>query len=254
MKQSVHEAPADGCAGREEQPFAFRYAFQPIIKHASRDLCWEALLRGPQGEPAREVLALVADRHRAVFEQAGRMAAIRLAGQLGLRGSLSLNVGVHCLVDAGRCLQRTVNWAEEMGLLPRQLIFEISEKDYVCDPKQAQRMVTAYRSEGVRIALDNFGADFGGLEVLADFRPDIVKLDRRLVADLPQNRVNHSIIDSVIRLAGELDYEIVAEGVETLSELQALRGMGVNAYQGFFFARPALEELQFPPEWEHQLE
>ncbi len=137
-------------------PVDFRYAYQPIAKQDRGDLRWEALVRGPGGESAASVLELVEGKHRAVFEQAGRMAAIRTASSLGLRGGLCLNVTPQYLVDAGRCLQRTVNWADEMGLTPQQLVFEISENDYAADPERANRMVAIYRSEGVRMALDNF--------------------------------------------------------------------------------------------------
>ncbi len=94
----------------------------------------------------------------------------------------------------------------------------------------------------------------GGLELLALFRPDIVKIDPRLVRSLQHNRVNYSIVESVIHLAKELEYEVVATGVETRAELRVLRKLGVSAFQGYYFARPALEKLELPKEWEHSLE
>lgn len=90
-------------------------------------------------------------------------------------------------------------------------------------------------------AIDDFGAGYAGLNLLADFIPDLVKLDLDLIRDIDKDKTRHAIARHLTRLGHDLGIQIIAEGVETRAERDALRDMGIDLFQGFYFARPAFQ-------------
>ena len=95
----------------------------------------------------------------------------------------------------------------------------------------------------IRIAIDDFGAGFSGLSLLARFQPDTIKLDMDIVRGLDVNVRRRCIVTNIVRMAGELGINVVAEGAETASEVTALKDLGVYRIQGYYFARPSFEAL-----------
>jgi predicted signal transduction protein with EAL and GGDEF domain len=91
--------------------------------------------------------------------------------------------------------------------------------------------------------LDDFGAGHAGLNLLARFQPDIIKLDMDLVRDLDASLPKRIIIDAVVKMCADLGVRVIAEGIETQDELDALRTLGVRYIQGYLFAKPAFEAL-----------
>ncbi len=96
---------------------------------------------------------------------------------------------------------------------------------------------------GFTTALDDFGAGHSGLTLLARFQPDVVKLDMRLVRGIDSNSQRRIIVEAVVALCGRLGIRVVAEGVETRAELDAVRSTGIDLVQGFLLAKPAFEKL-----------
>jgi EAL domain-containing protein (putative c-di-GMP-specific phosphodiesterase class I) len=97
-------------------------------------------------------------------------------------------------------------------------------------------------------AIDDFGAGHSGLNMLADFQPDVVKIDMALIRNIDQDRVRRSIAKAIVQLCNDLNMSVIAEGVETLPEALVMRGLGVRLFQGYLFAKPALEQLPQVPE------
>lgn len=104
-----------------------------------------------------------------------------------------------------------------------------------------------YRSHGLRIAIDDFGAGYSGLSLLSDFQPDILKTDRRLVQHLDERAANRSIIRAIVQVCRDINVWAVADGIEREEEMKTLCDLGVHSMQGYFFAPPAFEEL---PAWD----
>ena len=96
-------------------------------------------------------------------------------------------------------------------------------------------------------AIDDFGAGHSGLNMLADFRPDIVKIDMALIRGLDADPVRRAIVRSIVSLCEELAISVIAEGIETLEEAVTLRALGVRLFQGFLLARPAVEQMPTVP-------
>lgn len=92
-------------------------------------------------------------------------------------------------------------------------------------------------------AIDDFGAGFAGLKLLANFQPDLVKIDMELVRDIDTSPARQAIVAGIIAICRQLDIMVLAEGVETEAELAVLRAAGVPLVQGYYLARPILAAL-----------
>ncbi|WP_428391678.1 EAL domain-containing protein [Lichenicoccus sp.] len=235
-----------GCAACKDasEIFPFTMAFQPIVDlQESRIDAYEALVRGPGGEGAGHVLGQVTNETRYAFDQACRVRAIELAARLGLDRQLNINFLPNAVYEPRACIRLTLEAAARTGFPLDRLTFEIVETEDLADPGHLRRIVTEYRRQGFKIALDDFATGYSGLSRLAELRPDIIKLDRALVQDCDKDQARLAIAASMIGLGRELDIKVVLEGVETCAEVEALRGAGGRFMQGFYFARPAFEAV-----------
>lgn len=247
MLRNRHPALA---VSREVFPAALTMAFQPIVDAGSREVFgYEALVRGQAGEGAAAMLALVDDANRQDFDQQCRFTALELAARLGLkaaRAALTINFMPNAVADPATSARLAAEAAVRLGFATEQVIFEFTESEAVHDHDQLARIIAAYRGAGFRAAIDDFGAGYSGLSLLAKFQPDIVKLDMELVRGLDGDRVRRAIVGAIRRLCDELGVVLVAEGIETVGEYLALRDIGVSLLQGYLFARPQLEALPAP--------
>ena len=100
-----------------------------------------------------------------------------------------------------------------------------------------------YKRLGFATAIDDFGAGYSGLNLLADFQPDYLKLDIKLVRDIHRDRSRQAIVSGIVTVCRDLGVRIVAEGVEQVDEARWLRDAGIRYFQGYLFARPAFEAL-----------
>lgn len=219
-------------------------AFQPIVDAERRRIHGhEALVRGADGASAAEVLAGVTGDTLYAFDQACRVAAIRSAVALGLDTRLSINFLPQAIYSPEACLRLTLKAAREAGLPLDRITFEFTENQQVVDHHRLREIVETYRHHGFHTALDDFGAGYAGLSMLARFRPDALKLDRALVDGVDASPARQAIVEGVMLTARRLDLDVVAEGVERAEEFRTLRSLGVRLFQGFLFARPQLGRL-----------
>ncbi|MDV6342450.1 EAL domain-containing protein [Nitrosomonas sp. Is35] len=227
----------------------FTFAYQPIVnveKHETHS--FEALVRGPNNEPANWVLKQHNAAQLRAFDADARLRAIKLSAQLGLSSRINLNVLPEAMADfedgsSMEALQAMVEMAVQYGLKPDQLVLEVSEsetiKDFDCFVEHANQC----RRLGVKFAIDDFGSGYSGLNLLAEFQPEAVKLDMLLVRDIEHRGPRQAIVRGVLRTCEDLGIDIVAEGVETAAEYEWLRNEGIVLFQGYLFARPAFEAL-----------
>ena len=96
-------------------------------------------------------------------------------------------------------------------------------------------------------AIDDFGAGHSGLNMLADFRPDVLKIDMALTRSIQMDHVRTKIAGAIVGLCHELHVSVIAEGIETIEEAVALRALGIRLFQGYLFARPIIEQLPQVP-------
>jgi EAL domain-containing protein (putative c-di-GMP-specific phosphodiesterase class I) len=174
------------------------------------------------------------------------MAAVKLAAALGLKDGISLNVMPGCIESMPDSLDLLLECATRSGLSPGQLVLEITEGEAVQRPKEFSQLLDRYRAQGVRMAIDDFGAGYSGLNLLAYFQPDLIKLDMSLVRDIDRAGPRQAIARAVLQVCDDLGIEVIAEGVETIGEYSWFRRVGVRLFQGYLLARPAFEALDIP--------
>jgi EAL domain-containing protein (putative c-di-GMP-specific phosphodiesterase class I) len=238
------------CGGRcaVELDFGFTMAFQPIVDVRSGAV-WaqEALVRGVDGQGAMWVLEQVTDTNRYTFDQACRIKAIELASCLDLKGALlSINFLPNAVYEAEACIRATLAAAERAKFPSDRIIFEVSESERLVDDGHLKSIFTEYKRLGFMTAIDDFGAGFSGLNLLADFQPEIIKLDMKLIRGIEGDRVRRSIVSGILSVCGDLKITPVAEGVETMEEARSLRDLGFALMQGYLFAKPAFEAMAEP--------
>ena len=130
------------------------------------------------------------------------------------------------------------NTLKETGLAPEWLELELTEGVLMEDTTGAAQMLNRLKAMGVRLSIDDFGTGYSSLAYLKSFPIDKLKIDRSFVADLERNPQDQAIIRAIIGLAHSLGIEVIAEGVETLAQLQQLDQDGCDEYQGYLCARP----------------
>jgi EAL domain-containing protein (putative c-di-GMP-specific phosphodiesterase class I) len=227
--------------------FAASFAFQPIADIATRKVfAYEALARGKGGESAASVFAAVPERELHAFDHAARMAAVTLAARLGLEERISLNVLPGSIESMPGSLDLVLENAVARGLSPNQIVLEITEGEAVQRPKEFTRLLDRFRAQGVRMAIDDFGAGYSGLNLLAYFQPDLIKLDMHLVRDIDRAGPRQAIARAVLQVCDDLGIEVIVEGVETPGEYAWFRRVGVRLFQGYLLGRPAFEALEAP--------
>ncbi|MEC4594049.1 MULTISPECIES: EAL domain-containing protein [Nitrospirillum] len=231
-------------------PFDFTMAFQPIVDvGAGTVFAYEALVRGPAGEGAGAILARVDAANRYAFDQACRVKAIELAASLGLvqtGARLSINFLPAAIYRPEHCLRATFKASRAVGLPLDRLMFEATENEPVHDADHLLAVFREYRRHGFLSAIDDFGAGYAGLSLLAKFQPDVLKIDVELTRDVHVRPVSRTIIAAILQVCRTLGITVVAEGVETLEELATLRDLGITLIQGYLFGRPAFEALPKP--------
>ena len=236
--------PCDQCQGEVLLDFTVRMAFQPIVDRATRSIyAYEALVRGENGEGAGAVIARVTPETLYRFDQTCRVRAITTAAALGMRERLSINFSPNAVYQPATCIRLTLAAAERCGFDPTQLIFETTEVERMRDTTHVVKIIRDYQARGFLTAIDDFGAGYAGLNLLAEFQPDIVKLDMALIRDIDTDPVRATITRGLARICRELGCDVLAEGVETVAEYRTLRDMGIDKFQGYLFARPGLEAL-----------
>lgn len=248
--------PATGCAACKNtaELFPFTMAFQPVVDVVEYRIdAQEALVRGPDGQGAGAVLAQLTPQNLYAFDQACRVKAIDMAAGLKLDSNLNINFLPNAVYEPKACIRLTLEAASRNGFPLDRLTFEFVESEEITDQKHTLAIIQEYRRHGFRIALDDFATGYSGLARLADLKPDIIKLDRALVKDCDQDRVRLAIVASMVGLGAEVGIKVVAEGVERIGEVEALRSAGMRFMQGFYFSRPVFEGLsqanavQWPP-------
>ncbi|WP_374730346.1 EAL domain-containing protein [Salinarimonas sp.] len=244
----VGPAGCAACAAAPRRDFAISMAFQPIVDvETARPYAYEALVRDRDGAGgAARVLSRVEPEARYAFDQACRVRAVTLAAALGLAETgalLSINFLPNAVYEPRTCIRRTLAAARRVGFPLDRLMFEVSESERVADDDHLAHIVASYREMGFVTAIDDFGAGHSGLALLARFRPDVIKLDMALVRDIDADPARRTIVRAMVGMTRELGVRLVAEGIETRAESEALARLGVRLQQGYRFARPAFEAL-----------
>jgi EAL domain-containing protein (putative c-di-GMP-specific phosphodiesterase class I) len=219
---------------------------QPVVDARTGELrSTEALVRWDRpghglvlpGEfiPFAEESWLIVEIGRVVLDKACRALAEMVAA--GRHHTMSVNIAGRHLVEAD--LVDDVRAALDRHGAPADLlVVELTESQLVTDLDKAASVLGRLRAMGVRVALDDFGTGYSSLNYLRQLPIDTLKIDRSYISELNGSVSSRALVENLVRLAGSLDLDVVAEGVETMEQADQLRAIGCPSLQGFLIARP----------------
>lgn len=215
-------------------------AFQPIIEVATRRVVGaEALTRFPASvdwSPA-DWFREAATVGRGLDLEYATVSRALAAAQLVPAGYVAVNVSPAMLASPG-----LLDLLDASGVPPQRLILEVTEQASITEHSDAILAVRGgLRERGVRLAIDDVGAGYASMQQIVTLRPDVIKIDRSLIDGLARDPARRSMVGAVVAFGVQRGALIVAEGVETADELEALSRLGVDHAQGFYIARPSTD-------------
>lgn len=224
--------------------------FQPIV--SVQDSCvygFEALARGPEHSPcygAVDLFSSAADQGylEAMNELSSQLAIERFKKQ-SVDSKLFINFSPQSITQSPSGLLGLIRCMEDQRLPPDRVVIEITEHYPVENYQQLRATIDECRELGVKIAIDDLGAGYSGLRLWSEIAPDYVKLDQHFVQELRQDPHKRVFIDMIQGLAAKLDCRIIAEGIESESDLDIVVEMGVPLVQGFYLGRPIKNPNKF---------
>jgi diguanylate cyclase (GGDEF)-like protein len=156
-------------------------------------------------------------------------------------GYSSLNIAINLSphqFDKGDIASIIAEVIWDTGIAPHKVEIELTEAVVMSDTEKSVLMLRVLQSMGVKIAVDDFGTGYSSMNQLTRFPINILKVDRCFIHDMHVIPANRAIVSTIIRMAKQLGYEVVAEGVECVEELELLRAEGCDLIQGFYFSKP----------------
>ena len=225
----------------------FELHYQPVVDvQAGRSVGGEALIRWRHPErgmvPPGEFIA--AAEASGLIQPIGLWVMRRACAQVrewndrrGDRLRVAINLSARQFLDPE--LKRHVLEAiEQNGISPDQLEIELTETAAMVDHDHTRRVFTSLRDAGVSIAIDDFGTGYASMSYLRKLPFDKLKIDREFVTDVHRVQHNQAICRALIELSRGLKLKVLAEGAETLEEVDFLARHGCELFQGFYFSRP----------------
>lgn len=226
----------------------FFLVYQPTFDAQSHLTGFEALVRWDAPErgivsplefiPLAESTGLIVPLGTWVLREAVRTRALWGREHPACEGAtISVNISAAQLHDAS-FLRALSDVLAETGLPAEKIVLEMTESVLMADAEAVTARLTDLKALGVRLAVDDFGTGYSSLAYLQRFPVDVLKIDRAFVKNLPHSQSDFEIAKLVITLAKTLKLGVVAEGVETLGQLEALTSLGCEVFQGYYFAKP----------------
>lgn len=220
-----------------------KIVYQPILEFSTNSILgWEALARGPEASHFHSPLELFnfAEETGLLFplEKACRETAIKNIGNIQDNQKIFLNIHPKTLVDPNFKTGETMLFLQQYNINPENVVFEITERHSIKNFTIFYETLHHYRQQGYQVAVDDLGAGHNGLMSIAELKPEFIKIDISLTRGIETNPAKRALVEAVITFANKMDVKIIAEGIETSSQLETLISMGAHCGQGYFLARP----------------
>ena len=234
---------------------AIRTVFQPIVSLKDGEvLGHEALSRitCESGINDIDTLFTLASQHHCLWdlEQLCRTRTFETAFRFmtpPYSKKLFINVNPNVLHDESFQKGLTKEYLNEYQISPGNIIFEITERNIIRDIDGFIAAVDHYKSQKYKIAIDDTGAGYSGLNLISDISPNYIKLDMKLTRHIHTDRIKAALVKGMVELSKASSTSIIAEGIETEKELETLIDLGVQYGQGFFIQRPDPEVKEIRP-------
>lgn len=221
------------------------FAFQPIIDPFSREvLALEALIRSADGGSPQKFFAPYSRKQVYEIDLKSKSQAFKLAKQFAIPElTLSINLLPMSLVMVPDAVEYLLAEIRASGLVPEQIVVEVTEDEAISRADEFAAAIKQLKAAGISVALDDFGAGFAGLSLLAKFQPDKIKIDRSIINDVHKSGPKQAVVHAIIKCCSSLEISVIAEGVEKPEEWMWLEAAGISKFQGFLFARPQLNGI-----------
>jgi diguanylate cyclase (GGDEF)-like protein len=235
-----------------------RTVFQPIFDLQTGEVyAYECLTRingdsrfsGP--EPLFEAAARCSLTEE--LETLCRSRAIRTARQMGIKTRLTLNVSPDLFQGKNNTGNGSLHKDKALFALRDRIVLELTEKCMVQDGECLKKTLNDFRNEGFQIAIDDLGAGYAGLRMLAELTPGMVKIDRFLISHIAKSTKKRMLVESLVSFCHKINAQVVAEGIETREDLAVILSMNVDLAQGFYLGRPAASPTKCHPSAKAQI-
>jgi diguanylate cyclase (GGDEF)-like protein len=224
----------------------FEVYYQPQVHIASgRIVGAEALVRWNHPErglvspvefiPIAEDTGLIGEIGEWVLNDTCRQG--KIWQDLGYRLTLAVNLSAHQVryTDVVHIVDAAL---KKSGYDPKRLELELTESALMQREEQTVEMLHSLRAKGIRLAIDDFGTGYSSLSYLKRFPIDILKIDKSFVDDVPYENDDMAIVSAIIAMGQALNFQVLAEGVEHIEQLEFLKEKGCTMYQGYFKSKP----------------
>lgn len=225
---------------------------QPILDMTEgRLMGYEALSRGPTNSLLHLPQALFAEAtYRGLLPEldwACMRTAIRTFARLNLPGRLFVNLSPTSLLDASFTLDAILTELANAGISSKRLVIEITESTRTLDYVRLQQVVSVLHVAGIEVAIDDLGEGFSSLRLWSELQPAFVKIDKHFIAGIHQDPHKAQFVRSIQLLAEGAHSHVIAEGVESPSELAVLKEIGIRFAQGYLIGHPSPVPIRIPP-------
>jgi EAL domain-containing protein (putative c-di-GMP-specific phosphodiesterase class I) len=224
--------------------------FQPVFDLVTGDMIGiEALSRGPRGSEfeSGETLFSLAERTELLMplERVCRQRSLEAAKGGNSERQIFLNLSPAAASDPEFLGPHFREQLAAVGLAPHRIVLEITERTYSVYEDLFRAVLSKFRSQNFRIAVDDVGTGYSNLSSLADIEPDYLKFDTVFVHGIDRRRVKQDLLEALLSFARKMNTKVIAEGIESREELRVLQSLGVPYGQGFLLARPMpVEEVE----------
>ncbi|MBB1200993.1 diguanylate phosphodiesterase [Enterobacteriaceae bacterium 89] len=234
-----------GSARHADPQLAFKdadcgFAFQPIIDPLSQEIVSvEALVRTAGGGSPKEYFDRLSGDELYQADLDSKKVAFALAKDLGLsEQTLAINLLPMTLVNIPDASHKLLQMIEQNGLVPEQVIVEFTENEVISQFSAFTQSVRDLKASGISVSIDHFGAGYAGLQLLARFQPDRIKISQELIRDVHKSGPRQAIIQALIKCCASLEIAVSVVGVEKAEEWMWLESAGIFHFQGHLFAEP----------------
>lgn len=216
--------------------------YQPIVNVEERVFAYELLARFPKEDGSMiypsEIFSAAKARGRLyALDRACRMIAVKHAASIKEKKAF-INFIPTSIYSPEFCLKSTTALAEELGINPVQLVFEVVETEKVEDIEHLKKILAYYKAKGFEYALDDVGEGYSTMEMLADLKPKYMKLDMKYVQGVSEDKMKQAVAQKFLEKALEVGSTPLAEGIEERADFEWLKEQGYKLFQGYYFGKP----------------
>ena len=228
----------DAIARRDISP-----VFQPVFDLQTGEMIgMEALSRGPRGSEfeSGETLFSLAERTELLvpLERVCRQRSLEAAAAASPDRQIFINLSPAAASDPEFLGPMFLEQVAACGLAPHRIVLEITERTYAVYEGLFREVLSRFRQQNFRIAVDDVGTGYSNLTSLAEIEPDYLKFDNVFVRGIDRRRTKQDLLEALMSFARKMKTKVIAEGIETREELKVLQSLGVPYGQGFLLARP----------------